>query len=114
MKWVVSPKPNYRGHMKLLLLLTVCILMISSTIQAQNPISPTELRKMAADYYQWRNENFPVAASDAGMHTWDNRLADYSLSAILSRRLQARDLLNKVQAINTTSWAKDDRIDWLL
>lgn len=100
--------------MKLFLLLTVCILMISSTIQAQNPISPTELRKMAADYYQWRNENFPVASSDAGMHTWDNRLTDYSLSAILSRRLQARDLLNKVQAINTTSWAKDDRIDWLL
>ena len=100
--------------MKQSILLTVCILMISSTIQAQNSISPTELRKMAADYYQWRNENFPVASSDAGMHTWDNRLTDYSLSAILSRRLQARDLLNKVQAINTTSWTRDDRIDWLL
>src|SRR6185436_18058080 len=59
-------------------------------------------------------ENFPVSSSDSGLHTWDNRLTDYSLSAILSRRLQARDLLNKVQAINTTSWAKDDRIDWLL
>jgi uncharacterized protein (DUF885 family) len=100
--------------MKLSLLLTVCTLMISSTIQAQNPITPAELRKMAADYYQWRNENFPVASSDAGLHTWDKRLTDYSLSAILSRRLQARDLLNKVQAINTTSWTKDDRIDWLL
>ena len=102
--------------MKLSLLLTVCTLMVisSSTIHAQNPISPAELRKMAADYYQWRNENFPVASSDAGLHTWDNRLTDYSLSAILSRRLQARDLLNKVQAMNTTSWAKDDRIDWLL
>jgi uncharacterized protein (DUF885 family) len=69
---------------------------------------------MAADYYQWRNENFPVVSSDAGLHTWDNRLTDYSLSSILSRRLQAQELLSKVQAINTTSWSKDDRIDWLL
>ena len=100
--------------MKLSLLLTVCTLMITSSVHAQNPITPAELRKIAADYYNWRNENFPVSSSDSGLHTWDNRLTDYSLSAILSRRLQARDLLNKVQAINTTSWTRDDRIDWLL
>ena len=100
--------------MKLSLLLTVCTLMITSSVHAQNPITPAELRKMATDYYNWRNENFPVSSSDSGLHTWDNRLTDYSLSAILSRRLQARDLLNKVQAINTTSWTRDDRIDWLL
>jgi len=100
--------------MKLSLLLTVCTLMITSSVHAQNPISPAELRKIAADYYNWRNENFPVASSDSGLHTWDKRLTDYSLSAILSRRLQARDLLNKVQTINTTSWTRDDRIDWLL
>ena len=100
--------------MKLSLLLTVCTLMITSSVHAQNPITPAELRKMATDYYNWRNENFPVASSDSGLHTWDKRLTDYSLSAILSRRLQARDLLNKVQAMNTTSWTRDDRIDWLL
>ena len=105
--------------MKLSVLLTVCTLLgiSSSTIQAQNPqnlMSPAELRKVAADYYQWRNENFPVSSSDAGLHKWDNRLTDYSLSAVLSRRLQVRDLLTKVQAINTTGWSKDDRIDWLL
>ena len=102
--------------MKLSLLLTVCTFMLisSSTIHAQNPITPVELRKMAADYYSWRNENFPVFSSDAGLHTWDNRLTDYSLSAVLSRRLHARELLNKVQKIDTKSWTKDDRIDWLL
>ena len=105
--------------MKLSILLAVCTLLIisASTIQAQtpqNPTSPAELRKIAADYYQWRNENFPVFSSDAGLHTWDNRLTDYSLSAILSRRLQAKELLAKVQAIDTKSWTKDDRIDWLL
>jgi len=102
--------------MKLILLLSLFIIMAisSSTIHAQNPITPADLRKMATDYYQWRNENFPVTSSDSGLHTWDNRLTDYSLSAILSRRLHARELLNKLQAMDTKSWSKDDRIDWLL
>jgi hypothetical protein len=34
--------------------------------------------------------------------------------AILARRLYVRDLLNKVEAMPTKTWAKDDRIDWLL
>ena len=102
--------------MKLSILLAVCTLLVisASTIHAQNPTSPAELRKMAADYYQWRNQNFPVFSSDAGLHTWDNRLTDFSLSAVLARRLQAKELLGKVQAIDTKSWSKDDRIDWLL
>src|SRR5438067_8062618 len=30
------------------------------------------LHKMADDYYAWRNENYPVNSSDAGLHTWDD------------------------------------------
>jgi uncharacterized protein (DUF885 family) len=55
-----------------------------------------------------------VSSSDAGLHTWDNKLTDYSLSAILARRLYVRDLLTKVDAMQTAGWSKDDRIDWLL
>jgi len=62
----------------------------------------------------WRNQNFPVTSSDAGLHTWDNRLTDYSLSAVLARRLHAKELLAKVQAMPTADWSKEDRIDWLL
>jgi hypothetical protein len=39
---------------------------------------PAMLRKLADDYYAWRNENYPVRSSEAGLHTWDNRLTDYS------------------------------------
>lgn len=81
---------------------------------AQQPKTPADLHKLAADYYNWRNESFPVASSDAGLHTWDNRLTDYSLSAVLARRLQAKELLAKVEAMPASSWAKDDRIDWML
>ena len=28
-----------------------------------------ELHKLADDYYSWRNENYPVQSSEAGLHT---------------------------------------------
>jgi len=30
------------------------------------------LRKLAEEYYAWRNENHPVRSSEAGLHTWDD------------------------------------------
>ncbi|MDX6574554.1 MAG: hypothetical protein QOE96_507, partial [Blastocatellia bacterium] len=103
--------------MKLLLI----ILFVSMTIigtanltRAQANASPADLRKLAEDYYNWRNQNYPVASSDAGLHTWDNKLTDYGLSALLARRLHVKEVLAKVRAMQTEKWSKDDRIDWLL
>jgi uncharacterized protein (DUF885 family) len=103
--------------MKLRLLFIIPgILLLSSfsSALAQQPKTPADLQKLAADYYNWRNENYPVASSDAGLHTWDSKLADYSLSAILMRRLHVKEVLGKVRAMDTSKWSKDDRIDWLL
>jgi uncharacterized protein (DUF885 family) len=86
----------------------------SRAIQAQTPKTTADLHRLAAQYYNWRNQNFPVFSSDAGLHTWDNRLTDYSLSAVLARRLHAKELLAKVQAMPTADWSKEDRIDWLI
>jgi len=72
------------------------------------------LHKLADDYYNWRNENYPVASSEAGLHTWDNRLTDYSAAKIAERAQHVRKLLDQVRAMKTEKWAKDDRIDWLL
>jgi uncharacterized protein (DUF885 family) len=100
----------------LICLLSLCAIMslVSNTTTAQSPGSPADLRKLAQDYYNWRNQNYPVFSSDNGLHTWDSRLTDYSLSAILSRRLQVKEVLGKVRAMQTDNWNKDDRIDWLL
>ncbi|HVS80887.1 MAG TPA: DUF885 domain-containing protein [Pyrinomonadaceae bacterium] len=101
--------------MKLLVVfLTACAAMIVSTniTSAQTP--PTTLRRTAIDYYHWRNQEFPVASSDAGMHLWDSKLTDYSPAAIAARRQHVRGLLAQVNAIRTEKWNKDDRIDWLL
>ena len=93
-----------------LILFTLVIICNSfSATLAQQPKTPADLRSMAADYYNWRNENFPVASSDAGLHTWDNRLTDYSLSAVLARRLYAKEILAKVDAMPAGGWSKEDR-----
>jgi uncharacterized protein (DUF885 family) len=72
------------------------------------------LRKMADDFYAWRNENYPVGSSDAGLHTWDNRLTDYSAEKIAERDQRVRKLLGQVRAMAASNWPKDDRIDWML
>src|SRR3954470_11433935 len=74
----------------------------------------TALRKMADEFYAWRNENFPVGSSDAGLHTWDNRLTDYSPAKIAERAQRVRKLLDQVRAMPAAKWGKDDRIDWML
>src|SRR3989440_4684145 len=76
--------------------------------------TPAALRRMAEDYYRWRNENYPVASSDQGLHTWDRQLTDYAPAALSARRQHVAQLLTEVRALRTEKWAKDDRIDWLL
>jgi uncharacterized protein (DUF885 family) len=76
--------------------------------------SAAELHKMADDYYAWRNENYPVGSSDSGLHTWDSKLTDYSPAKLAERAQHVRALLEKVRALKTDNWPKDDRIDAIL
>src|SRR4051794_5714591 len=84
------------------------------SISLTNADSTAGLRKMATDYYAWRNENYPVQSSESGLHTWDDRLTDYSPAKITQRAQYVHALLEKVRAMKTSGWAKDDQIDWLL
>src|SRR3954452_18720576 len=77
-------------------------------------VATATLRKLADDYYGWRNENYPVRSSDAGLHTWDDRLTDYSPAKIAGRAQHVRSLLEKVREMKTDNWPKNDRIDWIL
>lgn len=97
----------------------VCIAVLTlfaSDLVAAQAASPETLRALAEKYYQWRNETRPVASSDQGLHTWDDKLTDYSPAAIQARAEHVRKLLAQVQAMDsaTRSWSRDDRIDWLL
>src|ERR1041384_2417423 len=72
------------------------------------------LHKLADDYYDWRNIQFPVGSSNAGLHTWDDRLTDSAPKKSAERAQYIRTLLEKVNAIQTASWPKDEQIDWML
>jgi uncharacterized protein (DUF885 family) len=98
----------------LIIFLTACAVLIVSANMTSAQTSPATLRRIAVDYYDWRNQQFPVASSDAGLHTWDSKLTDYSPAAIEARRQHVRSLLAQVNAMRTEKWKKDDRIDWLL
>src|SRR4051812_6855758 len=97
------------------LFFTIAVLLglpLATMAQALN--SPGSLRRLADEYYNWRNQNYPVSASDSGLHTWDNKLTDYSPAAIAMRRTRVINLLAQINRMQTANWKKDDRIDWLL
>jgi uncharacterized protein (DUF885 family) len=72
------------------------------------------LHKLADDYYNWRNENSPVASSSRGLHTWDNKLPDFSPAKIAADAQHVRGLLDKVRAMKIDTWPKDEQIDAIL
>jgi uncharacterized protein (DUF885 family) len=92
------------------------LLLGSAPVSGQRPpiANAVALRALAHAYYEWRDSSYPVATSDQGRHTWDDRLTDYSYAAVLARRRHVADLLARVQAASAAGWPRDDRIDWLL
>ena len=72
------------------------------------------LHKLANDYYNWRNQSDPVSSSNAGLHTWDDKLADFSPAKIAERAQHVRTLLDKVRTMKTGTWPKDEQIDAIL
>ena len=79
-----------------LFLISCAVMVVSfSSIPAQDPKAPADLKRLAQDYYNWRNQNYPVASSDAGLHTWDHKLTDYSLSAVLMRPTRSSQAVNR-------------------
>src|ERR1700737_1976624 len=97
-----------------LLLMTAQVINSGPAVSGRSGSSPSDLRRMAEDYYKWRNENYPVNSSNEGLHTWDDRLTDYSATAVKTRREHVKNLLGQVNAMETASWPKDDRIDHIL
>jgi uncharacterized protein (DUF885 family) len=99
---------------KLIIISISAMFLLPNPASAQRSASPDALRQVAADYYNWRNQQYPVFSSDAGLHTWDNQLTDFSPAAIAARRTRVVRLLTQVNGMRTDKWKKDDQIDWLL
>jgi uncharacterized protein (DUF885 family) len=72
------------------------------------------LHKLANDYYNWRNETSPVASSSRGLHTWDDKLPNFSPAKIAEEAQHVHGLLEKVRAMKIATWPKDEQIDAIL
>ena len=76
--------------------------------------APADMRKLAHEYYLWRDGEYPVATSQLGDHQYDSKLTDYRMASVLARRKRVSQLIAQVSAIKAADWSKDDRIDQLL
>ncbi|MGZ5494781.1 MAG: hypothetical protein ACXWHG_14345, partial [Thermoanaerobaculia bacterium] len=77
-------------------------------------MTPQSLREVAVSFYTWRQHNFPVWASDQGMHSFDDRLTDYSPTALANRKLFVERMLARMRATDISGWTRDDKIDFIL
>ncbi|HEV7714009.1 MAG TPA: DUF885 domain-containing protein [Steroidobacteraceae bacterium] len=91
-------------------LLAAALLLVSLHAAAE----PADLRKLAHEYYQWRDAAYPVSTSSAGDHRFDSRLTDYKMAEVLQRRQHVSGLLAQVSALASEGWGKDDRVDRIL
>jgi uncharacterized protein (DUF885 family) len=87
---------------------------LTALLSLQAAADPAQLRKIAHDYYQWRDTAYPVATSGAGDHRFDTRLTDYKMSEVLLRRQHLGDVLKELDALDASGWSKDDRVDRIL
>jgi len=90
-------------------LMTVPMAAHDSQFGANSP-TPAALRQLAHAWYEWSLEDQPVSASDQGLHTWDDRLADYAPAAIEARAAKAREAKEAITGIDLEGWSRDDRI----
>ena len=94
--------------------LIAAALFFATTMSGQTKLTPARLHEIANDYYKWVQEQYPVSSSDQGLHTWDDRLTDYSPAAMQKRREHVAKILAEVNATRPSGWSKDDTIDWIL
>ncbi len=94
------------------LLLVMSCACLGPAVGAED--GPGDLRRLASDYYRWRNEQYPVASSDQGLHTWDSRLTDHSEAALAGRRARVSALAAQIREMKAAAWSRDDQVDRLL
>ena len=99
-------------RMNKLVLAIASALVFAASSAAQD--TPAELHAVAQSYYEWQVREFPVDSSSQGLHTWDSLLTDYSKPALAKRNQHIHELLERVRAMKTARWSKDDQIDQIL
>src|ERR1700682_1680308 len=107
---------NWKSSIVVISLFSVSVIAAPApkTKVAHSSLTPAELQRLAHAFYEWRDREDPVNSSDQGKHIWDDKLTDFSSSAIASRAAHVARLLERVRAADVSKWDRDDVVDWLL
>src|SRR5580698_8324618 len=95
-------------------LLSFVVLIAAASTFAQNPKSPAE--RLAAqnalfdEQYEADLRNFPERATSFGDYRYNDRLAEYSLDAILQRHKIDEAFLTRLEAIPSTGFSDRDQL----
>jgi uncharacterized protein (DUF885 family) len=99
--------------LRLLLALTFCL---TATAALAAPADyQSRLIDLERRYTMWSFEQNPSSATDAGIHTYDSRLADYSARTQAAQMVQLRKFRNELAALQPAAGTSPhDRVDYLL
>src|SRR5208282_3064539 len=100
------------------LTLALCVPMAGSA-RAGDGFQPStydaKLIDLGRRYMTWSLDIYPTSATDAGIHPYDTKLADYSAAAEAAEMMQLRSFRNELAALEPPSGASaHDRVDYLL
>ena len=73
---------------------------------------PDKARALFAEYYEWQLRERPTYATALGDHRYDDRLPDYSETAITRRKAAVVDFARELTGIDRNALAGQDRISY--
>ena len=98
---------------RLFVLFAVCIALNAAASPA--PSYDQKLIDLDRSYTMWSFQQNPTAATDAGIHTYDDRLADYSPATQAAQMTRLRGYRNQLAALEPSpATSPRARVDYLL
>ena len=70
-----------------------------------------EFDKLGRRYFDWLMRQYPSVATYLGVHSYDNRLTDYSMRALLERKAKVKEFHAAFKAIGLRELNADSRIE---
>lgn len=77
-------------------------------------MTEAEFNRRIDEMVFWLMEQQPVFATQMGLHTWDDRLGDYSLESLERQHERIKSFLAEVGRIDPSGFSKDGQIDVVL
>ena len=93
-------------------LIALALSLIALTTHGQQQSEDARLAALMEEEWEWSLREFPVRATFAGDRRYDDRLTDLSEAAIERRDAHARELVNRIRAIDRAKLSRDNQLNY--